>query len=93
MLLLFVLLFVDFALGSTVSIIDKKDDKPIIDNVVFDINAKYKTLDHQTLIVKLQCDDQRVIESIMEPVEEAFDLLQSIFVYSLPTAKPVPIPQ
>ena len=72
---------------------DKKDNKSIIDDVTFDIIATYKTLDRKILNVDIQCDDSRVNESIISPINEAFDVLQNIIVHSLPKVKLVPIPQ
>ena len=80
-----------FVIESVISIIDKKDNTLIIDDVIFDINATYKTLDGKILTVDLQCDDSRINESMMSYIEEAFYLLQKIFVHSLPKVKRVPI--
>ena len=50
-------------------------------------------MDREVLNVDIQCDDGRITESMMPAMEDAFDVLHSIFVYSLPEAHQIPIPQ
>ena len=68
---------------SIVSILDKKDNESIIDNIIFDINAIYNGFDGKILGVNIQCDDSRVTESMIKPINEAIEVLKSIVFLSL----------
>ena len=75
-----------------VSIMDKKDNKSIIDHVIFDINAKYKGFDRKVFSVDIECNDSRVTTQSMhmiQPLHEAFGVLHDIIIFSLPNICPV----
>ena len=76
---------------SIVSILDRKDNKAIIDDVTFDICATYIGCDRKVLSVDMQCDDSRVTESMIQHINEAFDVLKNIILLSLPNTFQVPL--